>query len=89
MDSTIKKLNVQSERKGGIGVDFSTCGLHTMWVQSMGLQRVEHSRATKHSCTLKYPFFPYPLVLETEPRNKSVCFTLAALLLARRKRSLV
>lgn len=35
MDSTIKKLNVQSERKGGIGVDFSTCGLHTMWVDML------------------------------------------------------
>lgn len=35
MDSTIKKLNVQSERKGGIGVDFSTCGLHTMWADML------------------------------------------------------
>ena len=26
MDSTTKKLNVENERKGGIGVDFSTCG---------------------------------------------------------------
>ena len=40
-------------------------------------------------CILKYPFFPYSLVLKTEPRNKLVCFTLAALLPPHRKRSLV
>lgn len=35
MDSTTKKLNVENERKGGIGVDFSTCGLHTTWVDML------------------------------------------------------